>query len=245
MRLTDKDFWVENSNDEIYLDLNSDGMAEFLKKYIPKSTEKAKAFEFGIYPGNYLNIIASKGYQIYGIDYHPRLSDMLIERSKKISISNILNDDINTLKSNVNKYSLVYSIGFIEHFSNWEEILDLHVKLTEKGGTLIITCPNFRTLNQRIYHLLWDFKSYKKHYIPSMNAQKWKEILVKNDFEIIYNGYFGGTYFWNEQKNMSVLNRSLSNFYIKFILYIKSLLIVKLRSNFAFNCFCGIVAKKK
>ena len=245
MELTNKLFWVDHSNDQKYLNLNSDGISEFLKFYSPSAKSAQTSFEFGIYPGNYLKIINSKGYLVNGIDYHPALTSMINERSSEISFGQVLNNDINILKNHYQYYNLVYSIGFIEHFTNWKEVLEMHIDLTEKNGTLVVTCPNFRSLLQRIYHIFWDYHSYKKHYIPSMVPKLWKEILVDRGFDIVYSGYFGGTYFWNEKKNMTKFERFSSDLYVKFVLFIKRILIVKFRPNSAFNCFCGVVAIKR
>jgi len=45
--------------------------------------------------------------------------------------------------NNPHKFDIVASFGFIEHFTNWVEILESHISLLNNNGYLIVEVPNF------------------------------------------------------------------------------------------------------
>ena len=52
------------------------------------------------------------------------------------------------------KYDLVYSCGFIEHFIDWEQIFIKHLSLVKDGGRIIITTPNFNSMQGLLHRNL-------------------------------------------------------------------------------------------
>jgi 2-polyprenyl-3-methyl-5-hydroxy-6-metoxy-1,4-benzoquinol methylase len=243
--LTNITYWEENSNDEKDVDHSNNGVAYFLNTHLAKQEINARAFEFGFYPGNFIRFVHDKGYQINGIDFHPR-SPQLKEKlqNRAFDIGDLFFHDISTFDSTDKRYDLVYSVGFIEHFINWQQILELHASLVTHGGKLIITAPNFRSLFPRIYHFIWNRESFKIHYLPSMKPHSWAAILVKHGFKIEYAGHFGGTHFWSESKNGNKFFVYSSRLYVALVLFIKQVIPVKFRADNQFNCFCGIVATR-
>jgi len=249
VNLTTKDFWIKNSHDIKFQDLAQNGVALYLKKNLPERASKCElqtSFEFGCYPGNFMPTISRAGYILNGIDYNDRIDDLKNWLSKNnYNYKDIIHSDIFHCNfSKLGKYDLVYSIGFIEHFTNWEDIIEMHIKMILPGGRLIITCPNFKSIFFRFYHAIWDRANYKKHYLPSMNPSKWYQIIEQHDLIINDYGFFGGFHFWNEQEKKSKIWRLTSIIYLKIVFLIHQLLPVKLRSPNLFNCFCGIVAVK-
>ena len=57
----------------------------------------------------------------------------------------LIRDDFLKLKLN-KKYNYVYSIGFIEHFVNFRDIMDHHLNLLENKGRLLLMIPNKKGL---------------------------------------------------------------------------------------------------
>jgi hypothetical protein len=114
------------------------------------------------------------------------------------------------------------------------------------GGLLIITCPNFRGIFFRIYHAIWDRYSYKKHYLPVMKPSIWKELLEDNGFRINYSGYFGGFYFWNEERDKRRAKKIAPKLYLVLADFVYRIIPIgiRIRIPILFNCFCGIVAIK-
>ncbi len=244
--LTDTKFWEENSNDEFFRDFGENFLAVFLRKYLPV-VENKNALEIGCYPGNFMPTISRLGYTVSGIDFHPKLNKLgewLTQNN--CNCGNLYQGDFyKIVKENKIKYDLVYSLGFIEHFTNWDEVLLMHADLVNTNGSLIITCPNFAGLWQYIYHRIWDKPNLDKHYLPSMNPHKWGRILENNGFEIHYVGYFGGGSFWNENKRITGISAKMASTYEKIIANRRKVLPEKLSYGRAFECMCGIVAQKR
>jgi SAM-dependent methyltransferase len=105
------------------------------------------------------------------------------------------------------KYDVVFSSGFIEHFTNFEEIIKTHCELVNESGYVFITTPNFAGFIQKKLHSIFDKENLNKHYLPSMNPNKWAEILKKQGFDIINMGYMGGFDFWVGDQKRSFSQR--------------------------------------
>ncbi|MCS7073632.1 MAG: class I SAM-dependent methyltransferase, partial [Bacteroidia bacterium] len=100
---------------------------------------------------------------------------------------NILVDDL----SDIPQADVVYSLGFVEHFSNPELLFEKHFNCCLPGGIIIIGFPNFSGINQRILALIAP-KLLEKHVLTVMNENLWLSIAKKKNCEVIYHGYLGG-----------------------------------------------------
>lgn len=97
------------------------------------------------------------------------------------------------------EYDIVCSFGFLEHFKDTKNILEKHLKLLKRGGTLLITIPNFRGLNglfQKIFH----FENYEKHNIECMNINTLKFIVQKLNLERYQIEFIGKPCIWLEKE---------------------------------------------
>jgi len=174
------------------------------------------------------------------IDKVSELEEVLIKK-KNYKVGEIKRLDFFDLDLN-NKYDLVYSFGFIEHFINWEDVLSKHARLVNNGGTLIITTPNFYGFFQKYFHKNFDKNSFDKHNIESMNPIKWESELRSLDFEIIHSGYFGPINFWVEKEERN----NISKLFIFFIQQFTRVMRKIIKANHAsYSPYCGIIAKKK
>jgi len=135
--------------------------------------------------------------------------------------------------------------------NNWYEtsllknVINDHLKLLKPGGLLTITTPNFKGFMQYIPHKFFDNANLKKHYLPSMNPNRWKNILEKKGFIIRHYGYFGGYQFWVDgevKRNkvtkvmLRITERGISqlNKIVRFFGWESKL----------YSSFCGVVATK-
>jgi L-malate glycosyltransferase len=241
-RLTCVDHWEELQG-EINLFLSED---EPVNAWIKKNFNFSginNCFEVGCYPGKFLMIFADKKIEINGIDYIPqtkKLKEVLLNNS--INVGEIFCADFLETKID-RKFDCVYSLGFIEHFENWEVVLDKHINLVNTGGYLMIECPNYRGMYQRIPKFLFDRRNLLRHNLSSMKLDKWCEILLRNHFEIIYSDYFGGYLLW-------FIKQSNNSFFLIFRGLIVKILValVKLKkkeNDKSFSSYMGIIAKKK
>jgi hypothetical protein len=120
-------------------------------------------------------------------------------------------------------------------------MIDLHAKLVKPGGYVYITAPNFGGSLQLMLHSLLDRENLNRHYVPSMDVEKWEKVLIENNFDIIEAGYIGGIDFWVDQQKRSVGKKLLLSITKKIINFLKRL---NLPNNRAYSPECIIIAKK-
>ncbi|TRX13473.1 class I SAM-dependent methyltransferase [Flavobacterium gawalongense] len=242
--LTTLDYWTK-AHGNINIELNSN---DLIKKWISNYIDFKKiksVFEIGCYPGRYLTIFGDQGVEVNGVDYIKdvsKLPDMF--KLKKYKVGQFYNSDFFEFTPD-NKYDCVMSLGFIEHFHNWEKTMINHFDFINDNGYLIIEVPNFRGLLQRIPRMLFDYKNYKRHNLDSMNLEAWNRILIENDFEIIYSGYFGGYILWFEVEQEKRINRLFKKYIIRFLTFIRKIFFHSKDESSCFSCAIGIIAKKK
>ena len=207
--LAPQEYWDKSY--EKYILTNTpeeDPIRKWIEKYVPNGV--GTCFEIGAFPGRYLSVFGGLGYNLAGIDLNPRiLSDLpkwLIDNG--FEASDFIRSDF-TQYNFTKKYKIVCSFGFIEHFTNWEKILEKKMNLVEDEGLIVMETPNFSGPLQKFLHAALDEQNLLRHHTISMNPELWKQILIKNNFEIIFSGYFGGFDFWvdiqertEEQKNI-------------------------------------------
>jgi len=140
------------------------------------------------------------------------------------------------------EFDLVYSLGFLEHFTNWEEVLLRHAAWTKPGGTMIVTCPNFRGVLQRSIRMVLDRENLDRHYIPSMNPAAWSAILERLDMDIVFSGHFGGYRMWLENRDLNLVQTAVSKALTKVAPVLRRLVP---ENNAQLSAFCGLVARKR
>ena len=188
-------------------------------------------------------ILGRAGYQLNGIDLTPYIKNRLMTWFKlnEYKVGKLVYGDFLHYKK-INKYDLVCSFVFVEHFINYKEVILKHAKLVKDGGTVIITCPNFKGRVQNLLHFNIDKKNYLRHNIESMNPTEWSNILIKEGFEVSTVGYFGVFDFWIEFTAKNFFTKILSILIRIFSMILRSVLVYDFEST---SPYIGIVAKKK
>jgi len=249
MNIVEQNYW-----DNIWKDISLKTVPanHFTRKlidtYIP-GNKGGSVIEIGCYPGQFLTLFGEKGYVLNGIDLTPateKLKELLISNGYKVG--EIICGDFLAMKNDV-KFDVVFSYGFIEHFTNYDEIIIKHLELLKPGGYLILVTPNFKGLFQYFFHSVFDRNNLKLHVIKSMNPLKWKEIIqAQKDFEIKFCGYIGGPQFWMTMDTNIILKyigiiklrawRFITNKLLFFIDFNKI-------NHSSFSGYCGLIAQKK
>lgn len=173
---------------------------------------KGRCLEIGCFPGGYLDFWGKLGFELNGIDLTPRTKTDLPAwlESKNYRVGNFYVEDF--MHFNVEeKFDLVYSLGLVEHFDNYEGVIKKHAQFVADQGYLIITTPNFEGFFQKLIHKFLDSENYKRHNIKAMNPKKWAKILKKQGFEIIYSGHVGRYDFWLERSSFSKTEKRVFN----------------------------------
>jgi len=214
--IVDQKYWDDSYEKYIFKELpKNDPTKKILEKIIPNANEGQTVFELGCFPGRFLIEIGRKGYILNGCDTNRRVVEDLPNwlRKNGCKIGNFYNIDYKEyLKTYYEKYDIVCSFGFIEHFLNYEEVFWDHIKLLKNNGILIIQFPNFRGLVQYSLHKFFDLDNLNNHVIDAMNVEFYEKSIQKN-FEILFSGYYGNFDFWIDdfkKKNGRVKNKLLS-----------------------------------
>jgi SAM-dependent methyltransferase len=191
-----------------------------LEKYLTKDSNK-KMVEIGGAPGTYA-VLFNKIFQYnsYSIDYSEKGNQKTIENFKKNMIpeKNVITMDFldkNKLMNYQYYFDVVFSAGFIEHFKNPSEILNLHLEILKNEGYVIIMIP----VNNFIVKLQPFFKKevIEQHNVSFMNINEFSKIFISNErIEVKYLDYLGGI-------NLAVV--CYNNFFIRKFMYALQLFI--------------------
>ncbi len=148
--------------------------------------------EIGGFPGRYMAYISSK-YNLAPtiLDFNPEREKVdETMRSFGVKDYNVIQADFLTYEP-ARQYDIVISIGFIEHFENYQEVLDKHVSYLKKGGTLFLLIPNKRYL-RKWYGLLVDRENLLMHNLSCMTRKTFDEFEERNSLQCLDFTFYGG-----------------------------------------------------
>lgn len=207
IELTNKKYWDNGYKDLVFSPMPKDyPIVKIIYKYFTKKTP-GNIIEIGCFPGRFLYHFGLLGYELNGLDQTEYLNNMVDWFKKNnFKIGSFTKNDI--FKTDLtNKYEVVFSSGFIEHFINFKEVINIHCKLVTKNGYIFITVPNFSGSIQRKLHTIFDSQNLEKHFLPSMNPLEWEEVLKGEKFKIVESGFIGGFDFWVGNQKRSLLQK--------------------------------------
>lgn len=165
------------------------------KKYMPK-TKGAKVLEIGSAPGQHLvRLSQTFDFVPYGIEY----SDVGAELNRKlfslhgIDPENVIHADFLSdefHREHKGRFDIVLSAGFIEHFTDVEDIIEKHINLLNTGGYLFVSVPNMRGVN---YVLQWIFskETLSKHDSDIMRKGVFSSVFDKKELTTLFCSYYG------------------------------------------------------
>lgn len=192
------DYWL-NLKVPISVDYgfkNDRVIAQSIKDAVQISPQDS-VLEIGCAPGKWLSFFA-KEYRCHvsGIEYIPEAANKTIENLKHQNIENfeILKADF--FNSDIHKkFKTVMSFGFIEHFDNFNDVLDRHLSLIEPNGYLVIGIPRFVGVNyfmQKCIDVFIKNKLLPSHNLLTMNLQVFSDYATKRGLTLLKNEYIGG-----------------------------------------------------
>ncbi|MBD0257736.1 MAG: class I SAM-dependent methyltransferase [Cytophagales bacterium] len=221
----------------------NDPIRKWIEQNVPAvpAAERRTCLEIGCFPGRYLSIFGELGYEVHGLDRTPRITELPAWFNRLgFKVGHFEQQDIQAV-SFAQQYDVVCSFGFIEHFTNWDEIIEIHSRLVKKGGYLVIETPNFRGTVQRVLRQSLDSENLKRHYLKSMSPRKWKRVLEKHDYRILFEGYLGEFDFWVEDQERNRLQKRLLSAVLANMDKLKSAM---KNSSSHYSPYCGIIANK-
>jgi len=167
-----------------------------LQKYLSHDPSLSM-IEIGCVPGRNMVYFAKEfGFTVAGIDYADTIK--YVEpylRSQGLTDFSLFHDDLFKFAAERN-YDVVFSAGFVEHFTKVDEVFEKHYQLLKPGGTLIITLPHFRNAQKAIRILTGARASLDLHNLDVMYPYLWLEQAQKYNMKIQYCDYCMTFQFW-------------------------------------------------
>lgn len=236
-----QEYWSQVSTSvNPYIAKKSDIIRIWIEKHLP-SVENKTCIEIGCYPGRYLAVFGELGYELYGIDLAEKIKILPESLSANgYKVGKFWQEDFINFDPS-QQFDLVASFGFIEHFTDWERVLDKHIELVKTDGYLIMEAPNFIGSFQYWLHSNFDKKNFDHHHLPAMEVEKWGAVLKGNFFDIVYRDYFGGFHFWVEKEKRNIFQKAILKTLRKAGFQLNKLLPPQ---NKIYSPYGGIIAKK-
>lgn len=175
-------------------------------KYLPK-TNGLKILEAGSAPGTTLvRFHYAYGFIPYGVEYSDEGAALnrVAFASNNIDIDNVIHADFfSDIFQNQYKqfFDIVLSVGFIEHFTEVEDVITKHLNLLKQGGYLIIIIPNLRGINGKLANL-FNKNIMAMHNTAIMQKKEFTKLFNEEFLSTIYCNYYGTFNFglFNTQK---------------------------------------------
>ncbi|RIA10262.1 methyltransferase family protein [Flavobacteriaceae bacterium MAR_2010_72] len=214
--LTSKTYWEayykNNPVDRAHIRNVCGFYDEFWDQFFSEAGNDDTLIEIGGFPGRYLAYLSSK-YKLNPIclDYNSDV-DKIQSAFATMGVANyqIIQEDFLEFKPK-QQYDYVMSNGFVEHFKNFDDILDLHMPYLKSRGKLLIMIPNMRGYI-RWYKWLVDYQNLKIHNRKCMSLNVFKAFSIRNNLNILHLGYFG--YFpYNVHQSLNSFQKLIYNFH--------------------------------
>jgi len=190
-KLTQVDYWESHWRGiklpQVYYPADIHEFHQIFKKYLLRS----KGFiEIGCAPGKWMAYFNQQfDYFVSGIEYAPDAAALTIHNLElqKISASALIEDFL-TFDSPQN-YDVVFSAGFIEHFSEPKSIVERIIQLAKPNGGIVITViPSMNGINR------WISKTFRPNVAAGHHPVSIKDLKDIHEFfgiETVYFNYCG------------------------------------------------------
>ena len=195
-KLTSQEYWENyygknHANSKRIIDVCS-YYDNFWEQFFGTNHKDKTLIEIGGYPGRYLAYLADK-YKVKPIclDYNSEVKHIEeVFKTMGVKDFSILQEDFTTFKTQ-KTYDFVLSNGFIEHFDDYDSVLDYHVDYMHDDSKLFVMIPNKRGYI-RFYKYLIDYKNLKVHNLKCMHLRVFRDFADRNNLKINHLSYYGG-----------------------------------------------------
>jgi 2-polyprenyl-3-methyl-5-hydroxy-6-metoxy-1,4-benzoquinol methylase len=166
-----------------------------LQKYLPFN-QGFKVLEVGSAPGtNLVKLHNLLGYIPYGVDYSEEgvALNKTIFAGHNLNPNNVILADFfsETFQSQYKEYfDVVFSMGFLEHFTDVEQVVTNHVTLLKKGGLIVVTIPNLRGFNAFLSNVFCK-QVLNMCNLSIMDKGNFSALFARDDIEPVFCDYYG------------------------------------------------------
>jgi 2-polyprenyl-3-methyl-5-hydroxy-6-metoxy-1,4-benzoquinol methylase len=158
--------------------------------------KRDRVLDAGCGSGTISYFLSSYAGNVTGIDSNPSAIDYARDAFKAVNLQFRLGqfDDLKGDKS----FDKIYCIEVIEHLYEHQvaDVLDLFYKMTNPGGQLFLTTPNYRSTWPVIEWLLDRFALVAQldeaQHVTHFNKRKLKSICERTGWEVCHVGTFNG-----------------------------------------------------
>lgn len=249
--LTDADHWKNFWGEKALEKVTDAHFSKYYKQYLHlNKINSGSCIEIGAFPGNNLIFVAKHfGLKPVALDFVDDKGYMAANMEfNGLSDFEVINADFAKWKPD-SFYDVVLSHGFIEHFSNYSEIIEKHISLLKDGGLMFLSVPSFTTPFQMSARKLFYKKAFLEKVLSShntkiMNKKTLSEEILKHfsDVDILFLDYIDGMQLSLPTDNL----RPFSNIPLLFLrIFVKIFSFTKISSSFFSPQLLAVVIKKQ
>jgi FkbM family methyltransferase len=203
--LTDKEYWDRSRSVPFTpWEVTKTQFSEILDRHLPVNPDFT-CVEIGAYPGTNLCYLA-KRFQYYpvAIDF----SDYCEHTEQLLSFNKIR--DFKVIRQDIfepidMKFDVVTSFGFIEHFEDYEAVIDRHFQLLNPGGYVVISCPYLNNFQGMLRKLVYKedklHEVLSSHNLRAMDINELGRVIGKYDVDICFSDFILRNHIWFNSKN--------------------------------------------
>jgi SAM-dependent methyltransferase len=149
--------------------------------------------EVGGASGEYLLYLTRRfGYKAYSLDYSRIGNEQTLATFSSAGLSvEVYERDLFADNSDLPRFDIVFSLGFIEHFDDPGTVVARHLDLLKPGGILLLGVPNYAGIYQPVLRRLAPSIA-RTHNMEIMNLGTWKAFEDKLKLKTLFKGYIGG-----------------------------------------------------
>jgi 2-polyprenyl-3-methyl-5-hydroxy-6-metoxy-1,4-benzoquinol methylase len=172
-----------------------------LREILPLDCTKFKVIEVGSAPGTFLvRFQRHFGSDVYGVEYTSNGVEQNRKIFKKNGINpkNVIEADFFSkefLATNHEKYDVVISRGFIEHFTDVESVVGKHMDILCSGGLLVISIPNLHGV-YGVWTRIFNPKQIPLHNLDIMKLDAFRKLYESLPIDCLHCDYIGTFNFW-------------------------------------------------
>jgi cyclopropane fatty-acyl-phospholipid synthase-like methyltransferase len=140
-----EEVWKETKLPQTIIPEDIPDYHHLFRTHLPPSNGRRTLIEIGCAPGRWLSYFYKQfGYLVTGLDYAPNAIEITKRNLALLNIeAEVINQEFIAYRNNMMRFDVVFSMGFIEHFINTNDVLARMVELLSPDSGYIVTIiPN-------------------------------------------------------------------------------------------------------